>query len=191
VGASNDCRDVAAGSKSAPPSLSAVIVKLNATAFSSDMLFKQLSGDPHWVPQSKFCNGIGTNLGLYTHVMAYSRDTFDAHLRSVLASVTAKPLTQQDIDGYLLGVSVDNAKKHKSGAAAAATSSQPATKTANVNRAGEDTAKELAPHAFGSKATLADLTPADVATLKEVYRDDYAMLLSNAKYLSSASSPGS
>ena len=173
----------AAGSKTAPPRLSVVIGKLNATAFTSDMMFGKLPGDPHWVPQSKFCNGIGAHLGLYSHVMMYSRDTFDAHLRSVLASVTANPLTQQDIDGYLLGVSADNAKKHKGGAAAAA---KAAAKAANVNVAGKDNAKKLAPHAFGSKATLADLTPADVATLKEVYRDDYAMLLSNAKYLSSA-----
>ena len=66
-------------------------------------------------------------------------------------------------------------------AAATYVDSQPATKAANVNVAGEDKAAKLAPHTFGSKATLADLTPADVATLQEVHRDDYAMLLSNAK----------
>ena len=103
------------GPKTAPPRLSVVIGKLNATAFSSDMLFGELRGDPHWVPQSKFCNGIGGHLGLCSHVMMHSRDTFDAHLRSVLASVTANPLTQQDIGSYLLGVSADNAKKHKGG----------------------------------------------------------------------------
>lgn len=60
------------------------VLQTKTSWFETDVTRQTESGNPHWVPQTRFCGGLATTLGQYQFAREFRKETFRADVKELL-----------------------------------------------------------------------------------------------------------